>query len=606
VPKEELEKELLDRMTANFSHIAPNGQFLKGRANLLNNLMEKYGAYPLKAFDIQIENVKVIWTHNDLCMVTYEEWQIWRDVDEGESNNNKEDDTNGDEDKPDAVEGEDGDLLKFGRLSSCLLKQRPGNFHWIHVHETWLEGVGPNDVLNTYDDHQSESSGSYDVEVTTKKGVVGGKTPGMDMSLGYRSTEPGGHQDGNPHVRFSNQREEVSYKYKKHPHDSSKKAETGPGATLAGSLPKQGGKPKPSKSPQKKKGKEKPAKPMVMLTPVPPKAQLPSNASRRRHISPQLTDHAKACMVNNELIGISIHGWDIGTGQGPMGDEGWFSAATANFENMAQYKGGPGSKYDTRRRLALPEMVFPAAHVAFEHRKENLWLSWDVLDSMDCWAKAHRQIPVESDLESNGVSVMKSADAQLWANKKKNLLPADKKSKDVFHFDWTYSSPFCGSVEGGWWDPIDQSGLKLDLLKDKSMPILFFDELVLYEDDLHDNGHVQFSIKLRVMPNCGFVLARLWVRIDRVLLRLRETRLLFEFGKTPDEQTKIYRDVTWRECHWQDLSEYNLPTNLQVWMSEGQETPQLAMLMSKLPEVEPPPDIPKHAVLKRGSKPPQK
>ena len=43
LPKEELEKELMDRITTNFTHIAPNGQFLKGRANLLHNLFEKYG-----------------------------------------------------------------------------------------------------------------------------------------------------------------------------------------------------------------------------------------------------------------------------------------------------------------------------------------------------------------------------------------------------------------------------------------------------------------------------------------------------------------------------------------------------------------------------------
>lgn len=591
-PQEELERELHDRITTNFSHIAPNGQFLKGRANLLHNLGEKYNAYPSKSFDIQIENVKVIWTLNDLCLVTYEEWQWWRDIDTGAG-------ILGGSASGNMSAGGSDDVVRFGRLSSCLLKQRPGNFHWIHVHETWLEGVGPNDVFNTYDDNGSTSSGSYDVEFTNKTAAAlndkkkkKNKTPGVDMSLGYGDpTVNGDKDDGNHHVRFSKEREEVSYAYKKVHHDhkegtdsvSTENSNRGASKTLAVAATK----PK--------------EKAIIQLTPVPPTVQAPSNASRRRHISPQLTDYAKACMVNNELIGISIHGWDIGTGQGPMGDEGWFSAATTNFENVAQFRSSGNSDH-TRRRIALPEMVFPAAHAAFEHRQENLWISWDVLDAMDDWAKAHQRIPIDSDKEHNGVSVLKSEDAALWAKKKKNILPDGAKSKDQFHFDWTYSSPFSGSVEGGYWEQLPQSGLRLEMLKDKNVPILFFDELVLYEDDLHDNGQVQYSMKIRVMPTCGFVLARLWVRIDRVMLRLRETRVLFEFGKTPDDNTQIYRDVSWRECQWKDLEKHKLPTNLKVWCSEGHETPQLAMLMSKLPQVDVPPGIYKHAILRRGGK----
>ena len=494
----------------------------------------------------------------------------------------------------------DDDVVRFGRLSSCLLKQRPGNFHWIHVHETWLEGVGPNEVLNLYDDNNSESSGSYEVEATYKTGALNdgrknrrvSRPPGVDMSLGYgdHTAQNGDTEDGH-HVRFNSQREEVSYKYKKvhHDHGNEGKPATVPEEAAS-----------PNRGASKTLAKKAKDKPVVQLTPVPANAQAPSNASRRRHISPQLTDYAKACMVNNELIGISLHGWDIGTGQGPMGDEGWFSAATTNFENVSQYRGSNSNKL--RRRVALPEMVFPAAHVAFEHRKENLWISWDVLDAMDDWAKAHQRIPVNSDKEHNGVSVLKSEDAALWAKKKKNLIPDSGKSKDAFHFDWTYSSPFSGSVEGGYWEQLSKTGLKLEMLKDKSIPILFFDELVLYEDDLHDTGHAQYSLKIRVMPTCGFVLARLWVRIDRVLLRLRETRVLFEFGKTPDETTKIYRDITWKECAWQNLSNHSLPNDVKAWRSEGPETPQLAMLMSKLPEIDLPQGIFKHAILKRGGK----
>lgn len=564
-PKEELEKELIDRMTPGFSHIAPNGQFLKGISNLLFNLSDKYNAYKPKDFDIQIDNVKIIWHVEDLVLVTYEEWQWWRDKDSND------------------------DLIKFGRLSSCLMRQRPKKFHWIHVHETWLEGIGPNEMLKslhdsisqmpgkdtanaTTNDDASSSSGSYNVEMAYKTGKVGGKSKkGTEAetvgAAGTAELDPQkatantlGEGDSAHKVRFSSEREEVSYSYKKTPHH-------------------------PSSSQQQHQPSSN-----------------NSNASKRRHISPRLTEFAKACMVGDELIGISIHGWDIGTGQGPMGDESWFTTATNNFEKIAQYRYQDDKEQNSRRRLTLPEMVFPAAHVAFEHRQTNIFMSWDVLDALDYWAKAHQEIPLNSEMEHNGVSVLKTKDAELWASKQKFLATSTTSNNaDVFHSDWTFSTPFCGSVEGGTWAPLARSGLKLDLLKDKSVPILFFDEVILYEDDLHDNGQVQFSLKIRVMPTCAFVLSRLWVRIDKVLLRLRETRLMIDFQGSKGGDHEIYRDVTWRECPWKELAKHKLPDNVKVWCREGPETPQQAQLMSKLPEVSPPDNIPKYAKLKMDS-----
>lgn len=72
--------------------------------------------------------------------------------------------------------------------------------------------------------------------------------------------------------------------------------------------------------------------------------------------------------------------------------------------------------------------------------------------------------------------------------------------------------------------------MRMELLKDQSVPILFFDEFILYEDDLHDNGQCQYSVKLRVMPTCAYILARLWVRVDNIIVRLRETRVLIDFS----------------------------------------------------------------------------
>jgi type 2A phosphatase activator TIP41 len=60
--------------------------------------------------------------------------------------------------------------------------------------------------------------------------------------------------------------------------------------------------------------------------------------------------------------------------------------------------------------------------------------------------------------------------------------------------------------------------------------ILFFDDVVLYEDELADNGLAQMTVKLRVMPTCFFVLVRYFMRLQDVEFRLKETRFYHAFG----------------------------------------------------------------------------
>ena len=267
--------------------------------------------------------------------------------------------------------------------------------------------------------------------------------------------------------------------------------------------------------------------------------------SRRRHISPRLEEfHAKPLFFENQVIGVSVKGWDIGTSQGPIGDSVWFTKASDELEQAAQYKLPKSSQH---RKIVLPEMVFPVAHVAIERAKGDLFLSWDVMDALKEWSEAHQAIPLnKSDFAFRGVSVLQSSDAKLWENKKGiHDKPASSKDGDaVFHYDWTYSTPFSGKVYGSagsvGWKKLRKSGMPMEMLKDQSVPILLFDDILLLQDDLHDNGDVQLSAKVRVMPSCAYVLSKLFLRIDGVLLRLRECRLLVDFAAE-----KLYRDVTW-------------------------------------------------------------
>ena len=68
--------------------------------------------------------------------------------------------------------------------------------------------------------------------------------------------------------------------------------------------------------------------------------------------------------------------------------------------------------------------------------------------------------------------------------------------------------------------------------------MLFYDEVVLYEDELDDNGCTKLSVKLRVMPSGFFLLQRFYLRVDATLVRVHDTRqrckpCLTTFYKTP-------------------------------------------------------------------------
>ena len=97
-------------------------------------------------------------------------------------------------------------------------------------------------------------------------------------------------------------------------------------------------------------------------------------------------------------------------------------------------------------------------------------------------------------------------------------------------FDWSYSTDYKGSVssDGHGFQPSD-APIPLDLLR-RPDPILFFDEVVLYEDEMADNGITMLSCKIRVMPDRLLLLSRFFMRLDNVLFRVRDTRVYVEFA----------------------------------------------------------------------------
>lgn len=62
-------------------------------------------------------------------------------------------------------------------------------------------------------------------------------------------------------------------------------------------------------------------------------------------------------------------------------------------------------------------------------------------------------------------------------------------------FDWTFSSDYRGTISGPTEIISTEERINIEKLKEKEK-ILFYQELMLYEDELHDNGIASSNIKI--------------------------------------------------------------------------------------------------------------
>ena len=97
-------------------------------------------------------------------------------------------------------------------------------------------------------------------------------------------------------------------------------------------------------------------------------------------------------------------------------------------------------------------------------------------------------------------------------------------------FDWSYSTDYKGTLRSSKMAfKASDKAIPLELLKQPD-PIIFFDDVMLYEDEMADNGITLLSCKLRVMPARLLLLCRFFMRLDNVLVRMRDTRVYVEFA----------------------------------------------------------------------------
>jgi type 2A phosphatase activator TIP41 len=142
--------------------------------------------------------------------------------------------------------------------------------------------------------------------------------------------------------------------------------------------------------------------------------------------------------------------------------------------------------------------------------------------------------------------------AQAWKESRKGCKLLDHGVRNPF--DWTFTTRYSGTLHNF---DVQETTERIDLEKlCRKERILFYKDLTLFEDELHDNGVAVCNVKLRVMPSSFYVLLRFFLRVDGVLVRMNDTRIYHEF-----ETDYLLREFTSREAR---LDEINIPSALCI------------------------------------------
>lgn len=181
--------------------------------------------------------------------------------------------------------------------------------------------------------------------------------------------------------------------------------------------------------------------------------------------------------------------------------------------------------------IPIPEMIFGDNHIAVTHVQTGWTIEFNAHDALDLVGKT-----------SEGM--LQVAVAEEW---KKERAHQEEVKQVVKPFDWSYSTTYKGTTHSasssGQWQVSDQlkDPIRIDLLS-RPDPIEFFASVDLYEDELADNGIALLSIKTRVMPERLLLLSRFFLRLDGVIIRIRDTRVYIEHGSS-----KVIRQYTAKE-----------------------------------------------------------
>lgn len=206
-----------------------------------------------------------------------------------------------------------------------------------------------------------------------------------------------------------------------------------------------------------------------------------------------------------------------------------FTIAT---QKLPILKAGPIEDMTNKLGITPPEMIFGDNFIAIEHEKSGWGIAFNAFDALD-------------RVDKTGEKRLKVAYSKEWHKSREDSHDIKEVVKP---FDWSYTTNYAGTLSSNG-PAFSQSSIPIpiELLK-RPDPINFFDEVVLYEDELADNGIAMLSCKVRVMPSRLLLLQRFFMRLDNVLVRIRDTRIYVDL-----DSSEVIREYVAKEEEYETL-----------------------------------------------------
>jgi len=202
----------------------------------------------------------------------------------------------------------------------------------------------------------------------------------------------------------------------------------------------------------------------------------------------------------------------------------------------------------------MPEMPFGNNALVISHKRVTFEYAFNALEAL--------RLVKLGQLES-GDGAVQVGYAQEWLQSRigpfsTNPMPQVVQAKP---FDWTFSTSYSGHVSKGEYKfvPADPENVSHRIPTEELSrpdPILFYSEIPLFEDELHDNGTASLLTRVRVMPTSFFILSRFFLRVDGVLFRLFDTRVYHSLASDPQ---LIVRETSGWEAKYESMKQF-LPT----------------------------------------------
>ncbi|KAK4054914.1 Tap42 interacting protein [Microbotryomycetes sp. JL201] len=225
--------------------------------------------------------------------------------------------------------------------------------------------------------------------------------------------------------------------------------------------------------------------------------------------------HATRSFNYGSVKGISIGSWTVSSTKKPIMNAQECDDASAQLH------------------CPLPEICFGNNLLSVKDSESGLEMRWSMLPALQQVARD---------------TAVKVAHASTWGRGQAAGGNSDVKVQKPY--DWTYTTAYTGDVTLSKVDlpkprpppqfepaPASHPGIPLHTLARTDIPILFYDEVPLFEDELGDNGSADLTCRVisifgtskRVNSHSAFILSRFFLRIDLVLFRVFDVRTYFDF-----------------------------------------------------------------------------